>query len=105
MNRTTLPTEIEALQDLVLQEHQRAELYKHRYELLARRAFGQSSEKLKDAPEQQLLFELPTEPEKPAPVGGPTLSLTSSEPFGLTGTIRISPPVSIIERVALALVS
>jgi len=40
----------------------------HRYELLARRTFGQSSEKLKGAPEQQLLFELPSEPERPAPL-------------------------------------
>ena len=98
MNRTTLPTEIEALQQLVLQkheqysqEHQRAELYKHRYKLLARRAFGQSSEKFKDAPEQQLLFELPSEPEKPAPVA-PADADTSAPAKKHGGGRRPLPP-------------
>ena len=63
MAPNTLPDDLSKLKEMVLQEHQRAELYKHRYELLARRAFGQSSEKRKDAPNQQLLFELPAEPE------------------------------------------
>jgi transposase len=81
MTKLDLPNDIEALKDLVIQthdqlaqkhellaqEHQRAELFKHRYELLARRYFGQSSEKRKDAPGQQMLFELPGEPERPAP--------------------------------------
>jgi transposase len=67
MTLESLPDDLLALKQLVLQEHQRAELYKHRYDLLARRTFGRSSEKLKDSPDQQLLFELPTEPEKPAP--------------------------------------
>ena len=64
---TTLKNLIIAKHELLLQETQRAELYKHRYELLARRHFGQSSEKLKEPPGQQLLFELPTQPETPAP--------------------------------------
>jgi len=67
MTSTTLPNDLSALKEMVLQEHQRAELYKHRYELLARRHFGQSAEKRPDAPGQQLLFELPTEAEAPAP--------------------------------------
>jgi transposase len=76
MTKIELPNDIEALKDLVIQkhelftqEHQRAELFKHRYDLLARRYFGQSSEKRKDAPGQQMLFELPGEPERPAPAG------------------------------------
>ena len=74
MTSGELTDDVQALKKLVLEEHelrvqeqQRAELYKQRYELLARRYFGQSSEKRKDSPDQQLLFELPTEPERPAP--------------------------------------
>jgi transposase len=68
MTSSELPDDIAALKERVLQEYQRAELYKQRFELLARRHFGQSSEKLKESPGQQLLFELPSEPEKPAPL-------------------------------------
>jgi hypothetical protein len=67
MKKVELPNDIDALKDLVIQEHHRAELFKYRHELLARRYFGQSSEKRKDALGQQLLFELPSEPERPAP--------------------------------------
>lgn len=74
MTKIELPDDIDALKDLVIQKHemlaqeqQRAELFKHRYDLLARRYFGQSSEKGKEAPGQQLLFELPSEPERPVP--------------------------------------
>ncbi len=62
-----MPSDVDALQNLVLQEHQRAELYKFRYETLARRHFGPSSEKRKDAPGQQYLFDLPEQPERPKP--------------------------------------
>jgi transposase len=67
MTKLELPNDIEALKDLVIQEHQRAELFKYRHDLLARRYFGPSSEKRNEAPGQQLLFELPSEPERPAP--------------------------------------
>lgn len=82
MTKIELPNDIDALKNLVIekhelltqkhelftQEHQRAELFKHRYEVLARRYFGRSSEKRQDAPGQQMLFDLPSEPERPAPV-------------------------------------
>ena len=85
MTRPTLPTDIEALKDLVMthyqraaqeqlranQEYQRAEMYKCRFENLVRKHFGSSSEKRTDTSGQQQLFELPAEPEivveKPAP--------------------------------------
>jgi len=77
MTRPNLPTDIEALKDLVMehyqamqkeelranQEYQRAELYKTRFENLTRKHFGPSSEKLHDTPGQQQLFDLPAEPE------------------------------------------
>ena len=63
MTTTELPNDVHALKELVIkeysarmQEQQRAELYKYRYELLARRHFGQSSEKRQDSTGQQLLF-------------------------------------------------
>jgi transposase len=52
-------------------EHQRAELYKFKFENLARQHFGRSSEKLNDPPGQQLLFELPARPELPSPESQP----------------------------------
>ena len=67
MTRPHLPDDIEALKDLVLENFQRAELYKFRYDNLVRQHFGRSSEKLGEPPGQQLLFELPTRPEPPAP--------------------------------------
>ncbi len=67
MTKIELPNEVEALKDLVIQEYQRAELFKHRHDLLVRRYFGRSSEKRSEDPSQLLLFELPTEAEVPTP--------------------------------------
>ncbi len=63
MTRPNLPDDIEALKDLVMENYQRAELYKSRFENLTRKHFGPSSEKLQDSPGQQQLFDLPAEPE------------------------------------------
>jgi transposase len=63
MTRPSLPNDIEALKDLVIENYRRAELYKSRFENLTRKHFGPSSEKLQDSPGQQQLFDLPSEPE------------------------------------------
>ncbi len=67
MTKIELPNDMEALKDLVIQEYQRAELFKNRHDLLVRRYFGRSSEKRSEDPSQLLLFELPTEAEVPMP--------------------------------------
>ena len=64
MTSTELPDNIAALKEMVLQEHQRAELFKFRLEKLTRRYFGPSSEKSQEPSGQQLLFALP-QPEAP----------------------------------------
>ena len=68
MTIASLPDNVDALKTLVLENFQRAELYKQRYDSLAALHFGRSSEKQKsqDPPGQQLLFELPTRPETEA---------------------------------------
>lgn len=73
MKLEALPEDVAQLKRLVLDEHQRAddehqraELYKFKFENLARVHFGASSEKRNDADGQQLLFELPARPEAAA---------------------------------------
>jgi len=73
MTSVELPSDIAALKELVLQEHQRAEqekqraeLYKFRWEQMIRRYFGPSSEKSQETSGQTLLFALPQPEVKPA---------------------------------------
>ncbi|MFS8138777.1 MAG: IS66 family transposase, partial [Thermomonas sp.] len=63
MTRPHLTDDVEALKDLVMENYQRAELYKFQLENLKRLHFGSTSEKRSDPPGQQLLFELPARPE------------------------------------------
>jgi transposase len=73
MTSAELPEDITTLKEMVIreyqraeQEHQRAELFKFRLEKLTRHHFGPSSEKRPETSGQQLLFELPSQPEAPA---------------------------------------
>jgi len=93
-----LPDDLAAVKEIARREYHRAELYKHRYELLVRHRYGQSSETLKDPPGQQLLFELPTEAEKPAPAVQPA---TAAKPHG--GGRKPLPPELRRERVEYTL--
>ena len=95
MTLISLPDDSTALKTLVMNhyqraeqevlrandEHQRAEMYKFKLENLTRLHFGSSSEKIKDRPDQQLLFELPARPEVPV-----------SEPVALDTSIESTPP-------------
>lgn len=63
VTKPSLPNDVEALKDLVMEQFQRAESYKFKCETLLRKIYGSSSEKSKEQPGQQLLFELPTEAE------------------------------------------
>ena len=80
MTRPHLPDDIEALKDLVMENFQRAELYKFQLENLKRQHFGQSSEKRADPPEQQLLFELPARPVPTEPEAEIEAPATETEP-------------------------
>lgn len=87
MTLANLPDDVAALKNLVLEnfqrahdEHQRAELYKFKFENLARQHFGRSSEKLGEPPGQQLLFELPARPEQPEPAAAVESPAPSAEP-------------------------
>jgi transposase len=79
MTRPALPTDVEALKDLVMEQYQRAELFKAKLENLEARVFGRhASEKLhreQKSGQQVLEFaDLPHPPQEapPAePVGGP----------------------------------
>ena len=80
MTLTALPDDVMQLKHLVLENFQRAELYKYRYENLARAHFGRSSEKLSNPPGQQLLFELPARPEPPSVESAAAASAACTEP-------------------------
>ena len=72
MTRTKLPTDIEALKDLVLENYRRAELFKLKLENLEERVFGRhASEKLhrEQASGQQVLefIDLPHPPREAPP--------------------------------------
>lgn len=69
LTRAQLPTDVNALQELLLkfdellhQADQRSEHLSHQVEMLTRRLYGPSSEKRHDAPGQQVLFDLPAAP-------------------------------------------
>jgi transposase len=77
VTKPNLPNDVDALKDLVMEnyqraneylekfksEEQRAENYKFKCETLLRKLYGPSSEKIQEQPGQQLLFELPAQPE------------------------------------------
>ena len=72
LTRAQLPTDVNALQELLLkfdellgQADQRVEHLTHQVEMLKHRLYGPSSEKRHDAPGQQLLFDLPAAPTQP----------------------------------------
>ena len=75
MTRLVLPTDVETLKDLVLEEHQRAELYKLRLEELEAKVFGRHhSEKLhREQATGQQVFEFVDLPHPPqeAPCAAP----------------------------------
>ena len=79
MTLETLTDDVAALKRMVLDNFQRAELYKFRYDNLVKKYFGSSSEKRAEAAGQQLLFELPARPEPPAPEQGETPAAAEKE--------------------------
>ena len=84
MKIDTLPDDVPALKTLVLDNFQRAEMYKFKLENLTRLHFGSSSEKLPAQSGQQLLFELPARPEPPAsePAAETTPASTQTKKHG-----------------------
>jgi transposase len=97
--REQLPNDVERLKDLLLAEHQRAELFKYKYDCLAKHFFGPSSEKHKAPPGQQLLFALPAPEAQPAaPASAP-----SSERKRHGGGRRKLPPELVRHRIEYAL--
>ena len=98
MTAAELPDDIAQLKERVLQEHQRAELYKFRWEKMVRRYFGPSSEKSHEPSGQQLLFALP-QPEAQAaePLASTAETSTPAKPHG--GGRKKLPPELIRHRI------
>ena len=80
-------------------EAQRAENYKFKCETLLRKLYGHSSEKLQEQPGQQLLFELPTEPEPEPAVETPAAEAEPSKKRSGGGRRTLPPELRRERRV------
>ena len=117
MTQLTLPNDIEALKDLVMEnyqranehlekyqsEHQRAEMLQFKLDNLIRQHFGQSSEKRADPPGQQLLFELPVRPSEPPAESEAESDAASSQPKKHGGGRKPLPKNLPRERIEITL--
>lgn len=115
MNPAELPDDIDTLKALVVkehgqfvqereraeQEHQRAELFKYRWEKMARRYFGASSEKSHEPSGQQLLFSLPQPEPQAAPPETQAQDRQAAKRHG--GGRRKLPPDLIRQRIEYTL--
>ena len=99
MTSAELPDDIAKLKEMVLQEHQRAELFKFRWEKMARRYFGPSSEKSQEPSGQQLLFVLPQAEAKPAEsLAGTAETSLPAKPHG-GGRKKLPPELGLFNTV------